>query len=70
MITLVILGFSIIVLIDFIPLVKNRDKKAITWFVIMFVSTFTLCILIMNGVEIPSLMLLAEKLIKAIGLSY
>lgn len=67
---LVLAGFALIALIDLIPLIRRRSGRGAAAFIILFVPALTLAVLLVNGVEVPSMLLLLQDMLKALGLSY
>ena len=66
----IIMGFALIALIDLLPLVQRRDKSAIVLFLILFIVAFSLSILKVMDVDVPSTMLALGSFYKELGLSY
>ena len=66
MIILIILAYLIIGIVEIIPLIKNRQKKELILYSIIFISAFTLSILLSLGVKIPSPAKPIEKVVKLI----
>jgi hypothetical protein len=67
---LLLAGFALIVLIDFIPLVRHRLKRSMVVFLSLFVLTLTIAILQVSGVEIPSMMSVLSGFVRMLGLGY
>ncbi len=65
-----ILAFGLIFAIDFLPLIKYKDKKSMVTFCIIFLVTFIVAVLLVMGVEMPSIYELMHKLFTRIGLAY
>ena len=63
-------GFALIALIDFIPLVRRHSRRAAGTFLVLFFAGLSLAVLQVCGVEVPSVMLFLGKAIKAVGWSY
>jgi len=67
---LLLTGFTIIALIDLIPLIHRRSKSGIVVFTVIFITALTLAILQINKVEVPSVLILLGDALKAFGISY
>jgi hypothetical protein len=67
---LILIGFALIALIDLTPLIRRRSWRGLAAFLLLFVPALTLAILQVNGIQVPSVMILLWKALKAIGLSY
>jgi len=67
---LILTGFTIIALIDLIPLIRQHSKSGIAAFSIIFMTALTLAILQKNKVEVPSVLLLLDGALRALGISY
>lgn len=63
-------AISLIALFDFVPIIKNKEKKELFALLVMFVPSLILIILIMFGVSIPSIPVLLWKWLKSIGIAY
>ncbi len=66
----ILTGFALVALIDLPPLLRRRDKRAVAAFLFLFGAALALSILQRLGVEIPSMMLLFDRMYKSIGLAY
>lgn len=66
----IVLGFLTILVIDFLPILKKRQKKDMIVFGVFFVIGFSLAILLALNIEVPSLMLTITKYLEKIGLVY
>lgn len=66
----ILTGFALIALIDLPALVRRRDKRAIVAFLLLFGAALALSILQNLDVEVPSMMLLFDRMYKSIGLAY
>lgn len=64
------IGFGFVVLIDLLPLIIQRNLKAIIAFIIVFALALTLAILQVIDFNIPPLLYIVEKGLQSIGLSY
>lgn len=67
---LLLIGFAVIALMDLPPLIRQRSWRGIAAFCLLFLSALTLSVLQTMGVEVPSIMLLLGKLVRAMGLGY
>lgn len=65
-----LIGFAVIAGKDLIPLIRQRSKRGIIAFLLMFLPALALAVLQIEGVEVPSAMILLGNAIKALGLSY
>ena len=63
-------GFLLIALIDLIPLIRQRDSRTVATFLLLFIPTLVLTGLQAAGVEIPGVMILWWRALRALGLSY
>lgn len=70
MIGLVIAGFTLIGLLDFLPLVRRRKRREIIAFSCVFTAALTLSVLAVFSVEVPSLMHAWGSFLRWIGLGY
>ncbi len=68
--TVVVVCFVLILLIDLIPLLRRRPKRGILAFLLLWLPALTLAVLYAIGVKVPSTMLVLGELLKSIGLSY
>lgn len=66
----VLIGFAAIALKDLIPLVRQRSKRGILAFLLLFLPALALSVLQAAGIEVPSFMALLGSAVKAMGLSY
>ena len=66
----ILTGFALVALIDLPPLLKRRDKRAVAAFLFLFGVALTLAVLQSLDVEVPSMMLLFDRMYKSIGLAY
>ena len=67
---LILIGFALIVLVDFIPILRRRSGRTAAAFLVFFVPALTLALLQLNGVNVPSTVIVLWKAMKAIGVSY
>ncbi len=66
----ILLGYVLIAIIDFVPLVRKRRKKDVAAWLVMFTLTLSITILMNLKIEVPSALKLIGDGLKAIGLSY
>lgn len=66
----IVVGFALILLIDFVPLVRRRCKRAIIAFCIFFVAGLCLAFLKLFNVQVPSALLVIGYALKNIGIGY
>lgn len=50
----VILYYLAVTIVDYIPLIKKKEKKEIVIYSILFISSFILMILLVQNVKLPS----------------
>lgn len=67
---LMLIGFALIALIDLLPVIRRRSGRAVAAFLLLFTAALALSVLQVNGVEVPSAMLLLDDVLKTFGLSY
>lgn len=67
---LIIVFFSLIALIDLIPIVKKKLWHDFAAWMILFLPAVAISVLIALHIKIPSAMILIGDALKAIGLSY
>jgi len=67
---LVIAGFSLIALIDLIPLLRKRSPRGVFAFLALFILGLSLAVLQTAGIKLPSIMLALETCVRALGLGY
>lgn len=67
---MIIIGFTLILLMDFLPIVRQRSWRSVLGFLLLFIPALTLALLRQNNVEVPSLMLALGDLLKTWGISY
>ncbi|WZL72585.1 hypothetical protein QBE52_16190 [Clostridiaceae bacterium 35-E11] len=65
-VVLVILVYSIIGVIEIVPMVKKNEKKELLVYSILFSGAFVLSVLLSLGVKVPSPAKPIEKIVKAI----
>jgi Mg/Co/Ni transporter MgtE len=67
---LVLAGFTLVALIDLIPMIRRRSGRAAAAFFVLFVPALALAVLQSIKIEVPSIMTLLGTLLKALGISY
>lgn len=65
-----VLVFGVIIILDFLPLLKYKDKKAIITFSTIFVFSIVVAALLVNDVNVPSMYELMHSFFSSIGLSW
>jgi hypothetical protein len=65
-----VLGFVLIAIVDLFPLLRKRKTKDVATWLVLFVLAFSVSVLLLLKVPVPSLMVLIGDGLKAIGLSY
>lgn len=70
MVWVVISGFALIALLDFLPLIRRKKWRAAAAFACVFFAALTLEVLTVFHIEIPSVMSAWEGFIRWIGLGY
>lgn len=70
MILLLLIGFALIALIDLVPLLRRRSWRAAAAFLFLFAAALTLSVLLVNGVKVPSVLILLGDAVRALGISY
>lgn len=65
-----LIALAIVAGIDLIPLIRQRSKRGILAFLLLFLPALTLGILQAGGVEVPSVMLGLGKVVRSLGLNY
>lgn len=70
MVWAIIGGFAFIALIDFLPLIRQKKRRAAAAFVCVFAIALTLAIVAAFDIEIPSVMSAWEGFIRWLGLGY
>lgn len=68
--TMVLVGFLLIGLFDFLPIIKGQSKNEAVAFLILFLPALTLAVLQAAQIEVASIMLILGDLIKSLGLGY
>lgn len=66
----ILTGFSLIALIDLLPLILQRKGRAIAAFLVIFIAALTIAVLQAYDVKIPPIMTHLDDLFRKIGLSY
>jgi hypothetical protein len=67
---LILIGFALIALIDLRPIIQRHSGRGAAAFLLLFTSALALAILQQRGVEVPSIMLVFDEILKALGMSY
>ncbi|HWS29768.1 MAG TPA: hypothetical protein VN512_06570 [Clostridia bacterium] len=67
---LIIAGFTLIALIDLIPLLRKRSPRGVFVFLALFILGLSLAVLQTASVKLPSIMLTLETCIRTLGLGY
>lgn len=67
---LIVIGFTLIVLIDLVPILRRHSWRGLLAFLLFFIPALTLAVLQEYKVEVPSLLILLGKVLKALGISY
>lgn len=67
---MILIGFTLILLVDLVPLVRRRSWRGTIGFLLFFIPALTLAVLRQKNVEVPSLMLILGDLLKTWGISY
>ena len=62
--------FSIAVIIDFLPIVHQKNKKAIIIFIVVFIFAFIYNLLVVLNVDITSTLMHVIKFFQSIGITY
>ena len=65
-----VLGFVLIAIVDLFPLLRKKKTKDVATWLVLFVLAFSVSVLLLLKVPVPSLMVLIGDGLKAIGLSY
>ena len=66
----VLIGFAAIAAKDLISLIRQRSKREIAAFLLLFLPALALAVLEAAGIQVPSLMLLLGSAVRALGLGY
>lgn len=67
---LALLGFTLIILADLIPLIRRRSIRGVVAFLLVLIPAMILTILRIKNIEVPSSMLIIGDFMKAWGISY
>jgi hypothetical protein len=62
--------FALIALVDLIPIIRRRLWRTLIAFLALYIPALTVSILLALKVNVPSTMIMLDKALKAIGLSY
>lgn len=65
-----IVVLAAVLLIDLPPLIKNKNRRELIVFLVIFVLTAALSVLVALDIPMPSPLLVLDDLLKGIGLSY
>lgn len=63
-------AFIIFAAMDLRPLIKQKKKREVAIYAVLFLTVYTLCALEVSGVELPNPLGGIEKFMKKIHLSY
>ncbi len=66
----IIIGFTLVLLIDIKPLLHSENKSGMVTFLVIFLIALSLAVLQFFKVEIPSIMMFLGDIVKALGLDY
>lgn len=66
----IMLGFAFVALIDLLPLIIQRNLRAILAFIFVFALALTLAIINVMNIDVPPILYSIEKFLRSIGLSY
>ncbi len=66
----ILMGFSLVALMDLTPLIHRRKGRAIAAFVVLFVVALLLAVLQALNIEIPSVMYAWRDVLRWLGLEY
>lgn len=67
---LIAVGFTVILLRDLPALVREKSKGGLALFLLLFLTSLTLAVLIQLDVKIPSVLLLLGQVFKSLGITY
>jgi len=67
---LILAGFVLIALIDLVPIIRKRSWRGALIFLLIFIPALTLAVLQGIRIEVPSVLILLGKALKALGISY
>lgn len=67
---LILIGFTLIILIDLIPIIRKRSARNTLVFLLLFIPALILAMLQAYKIEVPSIMLLIGDFLKMLGVSY
>lgn len=62
--------FLAILGIDLPPLIRNRNRREIVIYSLVYLFALVLCFLYASGVRIPSLVMVLGDMMKSVGISY
>jgi hypothetical protein len=67
---LLLAGFTLLALIELPPLLFRREKRTLTAFLAVFFIGLVLSIMLVRGIEVPSILLLLDHFFRTLGLHY
>ncbi|HHU22517.1 MAG TPA: hypothetical protein GXZ52_03750 [Clostridiales bacterium] len=67
---LIIAAYAIFALVDIFPIIRSRSWRCILVFIVLFVISLTLAILLKLKVKIPSILLFLGDILKSWHLTY
>lgn len=70
MVWIVVIGYALIVLLDFLPLVRRKKWRAAAAFICVFLIALTLEVLTVSHVEIPSVLSGLARFVRWLGMGY
>ncbi|MEA4919405.1 MAG: hypothetical protein VB078_00565 [Clostridiaceae bacterium] len=65
-----LMGFVLIAVIDLVPLIIKKSKNGVPVFLLIFIPTLVLSIMLKLNIKIPSIMIWLGDVLKKIGISY
>lgn len=68
--TVLLLVFALLALMDLTPLIRKKSHRGIVGFFVLFTPALVLAILLRNKVEVPSLLQAVDSVFKTLGISY
>lgn len=63
-------GFALIALIDLIPIIRKKSWRALIVFLVLYLSALAISVLLVLNIDVPSTMIILDKALKAVHLSY
>lgn len=67
---ILLIGFALIAVIDLVPLIKMKSKNGVPTFLLVFIPTLVLSIMLNLNIQIPSIMIWLGDVLKKVGISY